>query len=245
MSKPDDKGDVPELDLAASKREFIETFFKRGAEFTEELIRENERLRYRVVQLETEMQALRELVARIESLEAERDELLKRYEGVPAETQDLERRFHEIERENNNLANLYVASYQLHSTVDLREVTQIILEILLNFVGARTFCIQLLDEETRKMRTLAAEGVDRDRVPAWPADEGPMGQVVKSGQPYIDEVGAIVIWDMLPQKTALQEVDHELFNLLGAHAGSALQGAKLVADLDGRTPALWAAADRV
>ena len=54
MSKPDDKPTLPELDLVESKREFIETFFKRGAEFTEELMRENEKLRFRVVQLEEE-----------------------------------------------------------------------------------------------------------------------------------------------------------------------------------------------
>ena len=52
MSKTDDKEGLAEPDLATSKREFIETFFKRGAEFTEELMRENEKLRYRVVQLE-------------------------------------------------------------------------------------------------------------------------------------------------------------------------------------------------
>ena len=87
MSKTDEKAGLPELDLAASKKEFIETFFKRGAEFTEELMRENEKLRYRVVQLEEERRilvargdptpgsegrTLRELVARIESLESER-----------------------------------------------------------------------------------------------------------------------------------------------------------------------------
>src|SRR5437868_4235993 len=177
MSKTDDKPTLPEApDLAASKREFIETFFKRGAEFTEELMRENEKLRYRVVQLEEERRilvqrgdptpgsegrTLRELVARIESLESERAALNKRYEGVARDSQDFSSRYHEIERENNNLANLYVAAYQLHSTMELREVTQIILEILLNFVGAKTFAIQLVDEERGKLRTLAAEGVDR------------------------------------------------------------------------------------
>jgi len=36
MSKPDDKTPASEApDLQASKREFIENFFKRGAEFTE------------------------------------------------------------------------------------------------------------------------------------------------------------------------------------------------------------------
>ena len=92
MSKPDDKQALPELDLVESKREFIETFFKRGAEFTEELMRENEKLRFRVVQLEEERRALapprsrrrpaagagalRELVSRIEQLEREREPLL-------------------------------------------------------------------------------------------------------------------------------------------------------------------------
>jgi len=103
MSKTDEKAGLPELDLAASKKEFIETFFKRGAEFTEELMRENEKLRYRVVQLEEERRilvqrgdptpgsegrTLRELVARIESLESERAALNKLFEGVARESHD-------------------------------------------------------------------------------------------------------------------------------------------------------------
>src|SRR4051794_25470881 len=282
MSKPDDKTPVPEVpDLQASKREFLETFFKRGAEFTEELMRENERLRYRVVQLEAEVKSLRdnkpgsaqgslrELVARIEALETERAHLLSRYEGVSTTSFDQTARFHEIERENNNLANLYVASFQLHSTMDLREVTQIILEILLNFVGAKTFAIQLIDEERGRLRTLAAEGIDRTKVPQATVKDGKVGQGIASGQPFFDEgrvsaraelnqpvivvplgirdgvVGVVVIGDLLQQKTTLQEVDYELFTLLGAHAASALQGAKLTAELEGRPPALWAAADLV
>src|SRR3954462_6638044 len=103
MSKADDKPDLPELDLVESKREFIETFFKRGAEFTEELMRENEKLRFRVVQLEEERRALvtastttdkpgsgalRELVARIEQLEGEREKLLSRFSGVEQENHE-------------------------------------------------------------------------------------------------------------------------------------------------------------
>jgi nitrate/nitrite-specific signal transduction histidine kinase len=287
MSKSDDKPALPELDLAASKREFIETFFKRGAEFTEELMRENEKLRFRVVQLEEERRALlsrgdptpgsaqstlRELVARIESLETERQEILSRYAGVERANHDFSNRYHDIERENNNLANLYVASFQLHSTLDLREVTQIILEILLNFVGAKSFAIQLVDDEKQRLRTLAAEGVDKTKVPETPLTEGRVGQVIASGESFYDEtrlraraglsdmahpsiivplkmrervVGAIVVWDLLVQKTALADVDYELFNLLGAHAAAALIGAKLNAELNGRPPMLWAAADLV
>src|SRR2546421_10223928 len=202
MSNEDDKPTLPELDLVESKREFIETFFKRGAEFTEEIIRENEKLRFRVVQLEEERRALvsasapggdkpnagalRELVTRIEQLEAEREGLLSRFSGVERENRDFYDRYHDIERENNNLANLYVASFQLHSTLDLRELTQIILEILLNFVGAKTFAIQLVDEDHGKLRTLAAEGVDRARVPEGAIGDGRVGEVVTSGHHFID-----------------------------------------------------------
>ena len=288
MSKSDDKPTLPELDLVESKREFIETFFKRGAEFTEELMRENEKLRFRVVQLEEERRALassahtphdkpgagalRELVARIEQLEVEREGLMSRFAGVERLNRDIYDRYHDIERENNNLANLYVASFQLHSTMELRELTQIILEILLNFVGAKTFAIQLVDEEHRKLRTLAAEGVERARVPEGGIGEGRVGEVIGSGHHYIDGerlrtradlahldrplivvplkirdrvVGVIIIWDLLSQKTALADVDYELFNLLAAHAASALQGAWLAAELKGRAPHLWAAADQV
>jgi len=286
--KPDDKPGLQELDLVESKREFIETFFKRGAEFTEELMRENEKLRFRVVQLEEERRtlaasasaptpaagagALRELVARIEQLEAEREGLMSRFAGVERLNHDIYERYHDIERENNNLANLYVASFQLHSTMDLRELTQIILEILLNFVGAKTFAIQLVDDEHGKLRTLAAEGVDRTKVPEGAVAEGRVGEVIKSGHHYIDGerlraradmahldrpvivvplkirervVGVVIIWDLLSQKTALADVDYELFNLLAAHAASALQGAWLAAELKGRAPHLWAAADQV
>ncbi|HXU69028.1 MAG TPA: GAF domain-containing protein [Polyangia bacterium] len=288
MSKPDDKPTLPELDLVESKREFIETFFKRGAEFTEELMHENEKLRFRVVQLEEERRALassasspmpgagagalRELVARIEQLEGERESLMSRFAGVERLNHDIYERYHDIERENNNLANLYVASFQLHSTMELRELTQIILEILLNFVGAKTFAIQLVDDEHGKLRTLASEGIERAKVPEGSVAEGHVGDVIKSGHHYIDGerlraradlqhldrpvivvplkirdrvVGVLIIWDLLSQKTALADVDYELFNLLAAHAASALQGAWLATELKGRTPHLWAAADQV
>ncbi len=284
MSDGPDKSDEEAGGLVATKKEFIQTFFKRAGEFTEELLRENERLRFRVLQLEEELRIargggapaspstsgpLRELVARIEQLEQEREQLLQRFRNVEAENVDFEARHKEIERENNNLANLYVASFQLHSTIDLREVTQIILEILLNFVGAKTFAVLLLDENEGVLRALAAEGLPRSEVPIWKAGEGVIGGVVATGQPLIDGaphkgprnldrplivtplrikekvVGAIVIWEFLQQKTELQDVDFELFNLLAAHAAFALQGAKLAHELHGRGPALWGAVDLV
>src|SRR5262249_36505842 len=157
--------------------EFIRTFFKRGAEFAEELLRENEKLRFRVLELEAQQRAsaagvgptevLRELLARIDLLEKEREVLIQTRARVVQENSDWQARYLEVERENSNLANLYVASYQLHSTLDLKEVLQIILEILLNFVGAKSFAIYLRDE-SGALRAVAAEGL--------PVAEAPVGK---------------------------------------------------------------------
>src|SRR5258708_3955851 len=80
-------GEAPaEGGIVEAKKEFIQTFFKRAEEFTETLLRENERLRYRILELEEQLLhggavektgsipgsgPLRELVTRIEALEQE------------------------------------------------------------------------------------------------------------------------------------------------------------------------------
>ena len=50
------RGEAPEgsdsTGLIATKKEFIQTFFKRAEEFTETLLRENERLRFQILDLE-------------------------------------------------------------------------------------------------------------------------------------------------------------------------------------------------
>ena len=126
--------------------EFLQVF-KKGAEFTQELMKENERLRYRILELE-ELQRTsgreagdtdesRRLLQRIDDLEREKGEILDRIGQIEQENQDFATRYVEIEQENNNLANLYIASYQLHSTLDFKEVLQIITEIIINLIGGR------------------------------------------------------------------------------------------------------------
>jgi hypothetical protein len=156
-----------EGDLLQRRQEFFETFFKRGVEFTEELLRENERLRYRVLRLEEEVSAwqaqttdpeVRRLVDRVAELERERETLVKRFRTVEAQNRDFQERYSQIEREHSNLASLFVASHQLHSTFDLREVMQTIIEILINFVGAQVFVLYLVDEPSGELMPFVAEG---------------------------------------------------------------------------------------
>jgi GAF domain len=248
-------------DLVSKQKEFLEAFFKKGAEFTEELLRENEKLRFRVVQLEEQVAAstraiptpatLKELVERIHALEQEREVILRRFAGIEEENRQYEQRYHQIERENNNLASLYVAAYQLHSTFELREVLQTIAEILLNFIGAKTFAVMLIDSDSRELRAVMTEGVAKNDVKPQTVGEGSIGSVAASGQARYAQrggftagqaadpivvvplrfkdraVGALAIWEFLQQKTELAEVDYELFNLLAVHAASALEAARL------------------
>ncbi len=237
----------------ARTEKFLEIFNK-GKEFTEELLRENQRLRYIVAELETEQSGLStDQLERLREQVKERNKRLEeRFREVEEENKDFANRYVEIEEQNNNLANLYVASYQLHSTLDFREVIQIVQEIVINLIGAESLALLLLDENTRELRTIASHG-DMPGLPTisvQPGD-GVLGWAAKSGESYyVDDfgtvevtlqtplaivplkikqhvIGLIVIYRLLQQKTAFTAVDYELFSLLAAHAATAIFSSKL------------------
>src|SRR5207253_607946 len=165
---------------------FLELFNK-GKEFTEELLRENQRLRYRLAALETEGMGHDEITRlrdQLEQLSEENRRIQERFKAVEEENKDFAHRYVEVEEQNNNLANLYVASYQLHSTLDFREVVQIVQEIVINLVGAESFAILLLDEKTSELKTIASEGEDVmpgiDQISVSLGD-GLLGEVAKNG----------------------------------------------------------------
>jgi transcriptional regulator with GAF, ATPase, and Fis domain len=191
VEKEDERGTVKRVE------EFLQ-IFKKGAEFTQDLLKENERLRYQMVQLEESVKnreasapspdlEITKLQKRIEDLEGEKQEILDRIQQVEAENLDFANRYVEIESENNNLANLYIASYQLHSTLDFREVLQVITEIIINLIGAEEFAILLLDEKTNKLEAVAAEGVAVEELPTIAIGDGIIGQMAKTGDNYFIE----------------------------------------------------------
>jgi len=172
--------------------EFLQAF-KKGAEFTQDLLKENERLRYRVLELQNSMAAHSTeagaeqnlaLTNRIKELEQEKQDILDRIRKVEDENEDFANRYIEIESENNNLANLYIASYQLHSTLDFKEVLQIIMEIVINLIGAEEFALLLLDEKNGDLRAVACEGLDREDFPTIMLGNGLIGQTLQSGESY-------------------------------------------------------------
>jgi len=239
--------------------EFL-SILKRGAEFTKELLQENERLRRQMLEIESEQHTavqnpddwskLRvELLGRIASLEAENHSFREQLLDVEEENRRFADRYVEIEEENNNLANLYVASYQLHSTLDLDEVLKIVIEIVINLIGAEAFAVYLIDGRDEVLQVVAAEGVEDGQIPACRLGSGTLGKAVTSaettcwGTTRSDDftrpivviplqiqkrpIGAIAIFSLLQQKDGFSALDHELFNLLGGHAATAIFAARL------------------
>lgn len=258
-----DKEKEEELLLLKKGEEFLK-LFNMGKQFTEELLKENEKLRYRIALLEEQQNAghtnnlnkeIIRLRERVSELEAEYDQLLEKQKQVEEENKDFAIRYVEVEEQNNNLANLYVASYQLHSTLDFQEVLQIVIEIIINLIGAEAFSIMLLDEKTNELKTLGCEGADIFKGLenlSVKVGEGIIGRVAKTGESYfinqapsdakvdlqnplaavplkIKEhvIGAIVIFSLLKQKDSFSAVDYELFNLLAGQAATAIFASKL------------------
>jgi putative methionine-R-sulfoxide reductase with GAF domain len=194
-----------------------------------------------------------ELLAQICALETEKQNMLERLRAVEVENQQFAGRYIEIEEENNNLANLYVASYQLHSTLDPSEVLKVILEIVINLIGAEVFCVYVVDDKESVLEPVAAEGEPISTFPRIRMGSGLVGSSVESGDvatgdpnragisaaerqdPVVciplrvqeQPIGAIAIHSLLQQKDGFSPLDHELFTLLAGHAATAIFASRL------------------
>ncbi len=158
-----------------------------------------------------------------------------------------------------SLANLYCASYQLHATLDTREVLQVTLEILLNFLGAKTAAIFVRMREEDCLVPVTVTGLDDDYVPRPAMGQGRIGESCQRGHALYDEhaaergldldrpaacvplrfegeiVGAVVVWSFLRQKPNILDYDRELFDLLAAHLAPALAASVLFKRAGGKT----------
>lgn len=263
--------DPPRDDLKKERDDFIKTFFRKGVELTEELVREREQSRSRIILLEEENArlraqiasegAMRELLRKIEELEREKELVLNKFREAEALSNRTEANFQEIESELANLANLYVASYQLHASLNPRGAMQHIKELLAQFIGAEAFAVYLLDEAGAELVPVATEGVSDGQLMSVAAGQGLIGDAFSSGKLQVfggdprqgtleapaaciplrmdDQTpGIIVVFRTLEQKASFVQVDHELFKLLGAQAMSALVAARLFTDKGREIPTL-------
>ncbi len=251
--------------------------------YAQDLLSENERLRFLVASLENERLSLVEKVADVDRLLQERDAVGAVVAGLRQEQQrlvaelqrvceeqsrqekdrnelrdqlaDIERQnrrfseeYVEVEKRNNNLMSLYVASYRLHGTVDRKEVLETIQEIVANLVGCEEQAV--FEVEEGALRLVASVGIDPAAYRELALGEGAIGRAALEGRIRVhspgeaaggeegltaciplklegEVTGAIALFRLLPQKAALEDVDHELFELLATHAATALYCTRL------------------
>jgi len=207
--------------------------------YTQGLLVENERLRGKLAALESEK---RQLEAGLEQGMSELGRLRVRLEEIQQDNQHYSDEFQRIEQQSSNLSNLYVASYQLHSTVDRAAVLQTIQEIVINLIGSEEIGIFECDERGR-FKVISSIGIHDWAFAPFRLGEGPIGRHLQDGEVYVNRlaamnpdgltacvplkigdtiIGAIAVFRLLAHKPALERLDHELFALLAVHAATAL-----------------------
>ena len=232
----------------------------------EQVVQELDLLRGAVSTLEREKLGVQaQLFSAREELESHRRERA-RLEQQVAEVEKESRRFAEqyvqIEAQNTNLANLYVASYRLYGTLNRQEVLGAIQEIVVNLIGSEELGIYELEPEDATLRLVGSFGIDPTAHDRVPVGTGRIGRVAATGEPDIGAgadvaerapeadltacvplkldgrvIGVLALFRLLPQKNGFESIDHELFDLLGTHAATALYCTRLHERLEARTPA--------
>lgn len=227
--------------------------------YVQDLLGENEKLRRLVASLESDksrllsekmtlQEKLLSLREELDRIYHEQSDLRRQLAEVEAANMNSSRQYFEVEQQNNNLANLYVASFQLHSTLDRGEVLAAIQEIVINLIGSEELAIYELDDDGRELKLVGSFGIDPGTYATVPLGAGVIGRTAVSGEIYLaakgldpgrtareanltacvplklgDQVrGVLAIFRLLPQKNGLEAIDYELFNLLAAHAATAL-----------------------
>jgi hypothetical protein len=194
------RSDPPPEDLKRERDTFIQQFFRRGAQISEELLGDIERLRGQVQDLEGENArlraqvasdgAIRELLRKIEELEAEQRKLL--HESTRSETPQAEyaRRFAELEAELAQLGTLHVANLQLHASMSIRRAFKSIRELLAQFLGAAQFALYWSDDDPDQLVPVAVEGLTVREARDVGPDESPRWAPYRSGQIWVDDASS-------------------------------------------------------
>jgi len=190
--RPPTPSDRPPDDLKKERDAFIQQFFRKGAQFTEELLKENERLRDHILDIEAENrklrahlasdEAIRDLLRKIEELEHEKLALLNRSVRAEAVQDNFSSQYLEVEGELANFANLYVATSQLHTARSVRGVLRALKELLAQLLGAAAFAVYLVSDDGTELVSVTSEGVEASDVARLPVMQGVIGRAFAGGE---------------------------------------------------------------
>jgi len=183
-------------------------------------------------------------------------ELERRLSTAESDVKELASRLVDSEHQGGRLMNLYVATYQLHATLEPAEVQATIAEIAINLLGADQFVLLLRRDEGEGYEIALREGSYDGGVVSFYD-----GETYQGGDPMVDQtlkdgvlrlgptaesqalaavplrvqndiVGALVVLKLLDHKPILRAEDRDLLDLLSAHAASAMFAARLFATKD-------------
>ena len=239
---------------------FVQRVRQDTQRYVQDLLDENEKLRCQIVGLEDHAGTLKRRMASAEDelrllraeLTGEREEhegLRHRLEEVQGQSRTFSERYVQVEQQNTDLANLYVAGYRLHGTLDREDVLAAIQEIIINLVGCEELAIFEIDSAGSRLQLVSSFGIDTGVYQSVSVGSGLIGAVAHSGEAYLvgksdtngslpldahltaciplsvdgRVTGAIAMFQLLPQKEeGLGMLDYELLDLLSAQAGVAL-----------------------
>jgi regulator of replication initiation timing len=233
-----------------NKSVFVQKLTASAQKHAEELFEQNERLKSLVASLEEKQTQISE---ELSSLREERDALrserskLKHVldEALAQNRRDIERSAM-VEQQCTSLANLYVATFKLHGSLERSDVLAAISEIVVNLVGCENFGV--FERSGSELKLIGEFPTHPSPVRELPASQGFVVDIFNGNGPWVagrdplpasalpadvsaviplrlrsELTGAIVLFKLLPQKGgSFGDVDLELMDLLTAHAATAL-----------------------
>jgi len=184
----------------------------------------------------------------VQGLLAENDRLRLLVDGLKAES----------EAQVANLASLYVAVTSMHGALDRPSVLSSVQEIVTNLIGSEEMAIFETDPARGRLTLLASIGIEPGPYQEISVGDGAIGRAAATGERVIRNeggsltedgdaaltaciplkvagriVGVLAVFRLLPHKGSLDAIDMDLFDVLAAHAASALLFTRLYAASDG------------
>ena len=180
----------------------------------------------------------------VQSLLTENDRLRTLVESLKTES----------EAQVASLASLYVAVTSVHGALDRPSVLTSVQEIVTNLIGSEEMAIFETDAEHGRLMLLASTGIEPGSYQEIYVGEGAIGRAAATGERLIRAeggslsaegdaaltaciplkvagrvVGVLAVFRLLPHKLRLDAIDIDLFDVLAAHAASALLFTRLYA----------------
>jgi GAF domain-containing protein len=248
---------------ADTQRPFVEKVTTETREYLKTLLTENHRLECALAEAHSDrdcaVNALEHVSAELRDRKQIEVTLRSRVAEIEKESEDFFSRYAEVEQQNSNLANLYVASYQLHGTRDRRRVLTAIKEVIINLIGSEELGIWEVDESGNVLALVESFGIEAGRWMHLPINASCcfIARTALTGERFVvgesndaaetenvsacvplkldDKViGIIGVFRLLPQKNGFEPLDLELFDLLATHAATALYCTRDAADVEAR-----------